>query len=152
MGDVSLSGIKQTITTILFGNIEGNATYKTAASIGISFGSDGTLSLDADKFSAALSDNPDEVLKAVKSLSTSLYNGLNVYVDTYTGTIKSIEDTISARIDEIKKQIEEVEARCDRQAELLQKRFNALEVLISQSNQTKNWLTQMADAMTKSKD
>ncbi|OPY60000.1 MAG: Flagellar hook-associated protein 2 [Syntrophorhabdaceae bacterium PtaU1.Bin034] len=146
MGDVSLSGIKQTITTILFGDIKGNETYKTAASIGISFGSDGTLSLDADKFSAALSDNPDEVLNAVKSLSTGLYNGLNVYADPYSGTIKSIEDTISTRIDEIEDQIEEVEARCDRQAELLQKRFSALEVLIAQSNQTQDWLEQMTNA------
>ena len=146
MGDSVLAGIKRTITTKLFAPIEGNSIYTTAKSIGISYASDGTVSLNADTFAAALSDNPDEVLNAVKTLSTNLYNALNVYVDPTTGTIQSIENTINARISDLTDQITSVEERCDRQAEVLKKQFSALETLISESSYTKNYLTQQVNA------
>ena len=146
MGDSVLSGIKRTITTNLFASIAGNSTYTTAKSIGISYATDGTVSLNTDTFAAALSDNPDEVLNAVKTLSTNLYSALNIYVDPTTGTIQSIQNAINSRIDDLTDQITSVEERCDRQAEVLKKQFSALETLISQSNYTKNFLTQQVDA------
>jgi len=149
-GDSVLSSVKRTITNTVFASIDGNSTYKTARSIGISFTSDGTLSLDTDTFSAALSDNPTEVLNAVKTLSTSLYDSLNIYVDPTTGTLQSIQDTISSRIGDLTEQISSIEDRCDKQAEILKKQFSALETLISQSSSTKNYLTQIVDSWNSS--
>jgi len=150
-GDSVLSGVKRTITNTVFASIDGNSTYKTAKSIGISFASDGTLSLDTDTFSSALSDNPTEVLNAVKTLSTNLYDSLNVYVDPTTGTLQSIQDVISSRIDDLTEQISSIEDRCDKQAEILKKQFSALETLISQSSSTKNYLTQIVDSWNSTK-
>jgi flagellar hook-associated protein 2 len=146
MGDSVLSGIKRTITTNLLAPIEGNSTYTTAKSIGISYATDGTVSLNTDTFAAALSDNPDEVLNAVKTLSTNLHSALSIYVDPTTGTIQSIQNSINSRISDLAEQITSVEERCDKQAEVLKKQFSALETLISQSNYTKNFLTQQVDA------
>ena len=61
MGNASLFTMKNTITNTLLENISGNSTYTTAASIGINFQSDGTVTLDSDTFAGALSANPTEV-------------------------------------------------------------------------------------------
>ena len=149
-GDSVLSGVKRTITTKVMAPIDGNSVYKTAKSIGISFSSDGTLGLDTDTFAAALSDNPTEVLNAVKTLSTNLYDSLNVYVDPITGTLQSIQSSISSRITDLTEQISSIEERCDKQAEILKKQFSALETLISESSSTKNYLTQVVDSWNSS--
>ncbi len=150
MGNASLFAMKGSIVNILLEEIPGNSTYTTAASIGIEFASDGSVSVDSDKFAAALSANPTEVLNAVKTLSTDLYNKVNVYVDPNTGMIKSIEDSINKQITNINDRLEAVDANCAQQAERLEKQYSALQVLLAQSNQTKSFLTNMINAMTNS--
>jgi len=150
MGNASLFTMKGTIVNILLEDIPGNSTYTTAASIGIEFASDGSVSLDSDKFAAALSANPTEVLNAVKTLSTDLYNKINVYVDPTTGMITSMTNSINEQITNIKKQLTAVDANCAQQAEQLQKQYDTLEVLLAQSNQTRSFLTTMINSMTNS--
>jgi flagellar hook-associated protein 2 len=152
MGNSTLLGIKHTITSILQTTISGNSQYTTAASIGISLESDGSLDFDTDTFAAALSDNPTEVLNAVQSLSDSLATALSVYVDPITGTLETIQSTTQTRIDTLEDKISDVEARYERKAEVLQKKYAALMTLLQQSSLTQNWLTQMVDSMTNSGD
>ena len=108
------------------------------------------MSLDSDTFAAALSANPTETLNAVKTLSTDLYNNLNVYVDPNTGTINSIENSINTQITNINTQLAAVDDNCAQQAQQLENEYNNLEVLLEQSNQTKTFLTEMVNSMTNS--
>jgi flagellar hook-associated protein 2 len=148
MGNATLCGIKSSIADTLLGNIKGNSTYTTAASIGITFGTDGTLSLDSSTFSAALSANPTETVNAIQSLSTALYTNLNAYVDPSTGILTSMQTSISDKITDDNTQLTQVEAQCAQQAQVLTNEFNNLEVVIEQANTTKTWLTDMVNAMT----
>jgi flagellar hook-associated protein 2 len=148
MGNTTLYGIKNSITTTLLGNIQGNSTYTTAASIGITFGTDGTLSFDSSTFSAALSANPTETVNAIQSLSTALYTNLNAYVDPSTGILTSLQTSISDKITDDKTQLTQVEAQCAQQAQVITNEFNNLEVVIEQANTTKTWLTDMINVMT----
>jgi flagellar hook-associated protein 2 len=148
MGNASLFDMKNTIVNTLLENIPGNSTYTTAASIGINFASDGSVSLDSDTFAAALSANPTEVQNAVQTLSTDLYNGLNVFVDPNTGTITSIENSINTQITNINTQLAAVDNNCAQQAQQLTNEYDNLEVLLEQSNQTQSFLTEMVDSMT----
>ena len=148
MGNASLFTMKNSMVNTLLENIPGNSTYTTAASIGINFASDGTVSLDSDTFAAALSANPTETLNAVKTLSTDLYNSLNVYVDPHTGTINSIETSINTQITNINTQLTAVDNNCAQQAQQLENEYNNLEVLLEQSSQTQNFITQMVNSMT----
>jgi flagellar hook-associated protein 2 len=152
MGNSTLAGIKRSITSMVQGTIEGNSTYTTATSIGITVTSTGTISLDADALAAALSDNPDEVINAVKSFSSSLYDKLDVYVDPNTGTLVSIQNSVQSRIDNLEDRIEDAEDRFARKAEVLSAKYAALEVLISESDMLSSYLTQIVDSMTKSSD
>ncbi len=148
MGNATLYGIKNSITTTLLGNIQGNSTYTTAASIGITFGTDGTLSFDSTTFAAALSANPTETVNAIQSLSTALYTNLNAYVDPSTGILTSLQTSISDKITDDNTQLTQVEAQCAQQAQVITNEFNNLEVIIEQANTTKTWLTDMVNAMT----
>jgi flagellar hook-associated protein 2 len=148
MGNPTLYGIKNSITTTLLGNIEGNSTYTTADSVGITFGTGGVLSLDSDTFSAALSANPTEVTNVIQSLSTALYTNLNAYVDPTTGTLTSLQSSISSKITEDNTQLTQVEAQCAQQAQAITTEYNNLEVVIEQANTTKTWLTDQINALT----
>jgi flagellar hook-associated protein 2 len=152
MGNATLAAIKSSIDDTLLGSISGNSTYKTADSIGIEFGTngstDGTISLDSNTFSAALSANPTEVINAIKSISASLYTNLNGYVDPTTGTLTSLQSSISDKITSINQQLTQVDERCSKQAQVLQNEYNNLEVAIENSNNTKTFLTDMVNAMT----
>ena len=150
MGNATLYNIKNSITSTLFETITGNSTYTTGASIGINFGSDGSLSLDSTKFSAALSANPTETINAIKTLSSDLYKNMNVYVDPTTGTINSLETSINDKMTSITAQLKAVDDRCAQQAQVLSDEYNNLEVLLSQSDSTKTFLTDMQNSMTNS--
>jgi len=148
MGNGNLFTMKNTIVNTLLENIPGNSTYTTAGSIGIDFASDGTVSLDSDTFDAALSANPTEVQNAVQTLSTDLYNSLNVYVDPTTGTINSIENSVNSQITNINTQLTAADNNCAQEAQQLDNEYTNLELLLEQSSQTQNFLTQMMDTMT----
>ena len=150
MGNASLFTMKNTIVNTLLENIKGNSTYTTAASIGINFQSDGTVTLDSDTFAGAMSANPTEVVNAVKTLSSDLYNNLNVYVNPNTGTINSIETSTNSQINNINTQLTAVDNNCAQQAQQLENEYSALETLLEQSNETKTFLTDMENSATNS--
>jgi flagellar hook-associated protein 2 len=148
LGDINLSTIRNKISSIVFAEVSGNETYKTLSSIGISFAKDGSLSVTTGTLNNALSTNGEETLNVLKTFSDSLYSTLNVYVDPYTGTLNTIKKSIQSSMANIDKRITEANERIDRERVIMEKKFNALEVLISQSNSIKNWLTQQTDYMT----
>ncbi len=150
MGDANLTAIKKSVVNTLLENIPGNTTYTTAQSIGINFASDGSVSLNADTLAAALSSNPTETMNAVKTLSSDLYKNLSVYVNPITGTIQSIETSTNNQMTSITAQLKSVDDRCAQQAQALSDEYNQLEVLLSQSNSTKTFLTYMENSMTNS--
>jgi flagellar hook-associated protein 2 len=148
MGDINLSTVRQTISTAVFSEVIENTTYTTASSIGITFGSNGTLSINTSTLTTALSTNREETLNVLKGLSDSLYDKLNLFVDPYTGTFTYIKHSLEDTISNLEDRIAQLNERFEREAEALERRFAALELLISKSNLTKNWLTQQTDYMS----
>jgi|GEM_PF-359793 len=146
LGDVNLSSIKDSITDALFAETSSNTLYKTLSSAGITFASDGTISMDTDALKKALLNNRTDVVNLLKNFGTSLYDKMNVYVDPYTGTLKDITETIQNEITSLNTRLAEMDERFERQADLMRKRYNALESLISQSNTIKTFLTNTSDA------
>jgi len=108
------------------------------------------LSLDSNTFTTALTANPTEVDNVLKSISSTLYDKLNTYADPYTGTFKTIQQTIQDSIDHANDTISTLNEKYDREQAVLEKQYNDLEVLISSSTSTSNWLTQQTALMTKS--
>ncbi|HVJ05291.1 MAG TPA: flagellar filament capping protein FliD [Candidatus Saccharimonadales bacterium] len=69
---------------------DGNATFKTLGSLGISMGNDGTLSLDSSKFASALNDNFSDVQSFFQSTdSSSFAQSFTSLMDEMTDLSKS---------------------------------------------------------------
>ena len=147
-GDVNLLTVRNNINSTIFTEVSGNSVYKTASSIGINFQKDGTISLDSTTFASALSTNKQDVVNVLKAMSDALYDKMNMYVDPYTGTLASIQTSITERMSHIDDQITALNARYTKQTEQLQERYNALEVQMNSSTILKNWLTQQTAYMT----
>ena len=148
-GDVNLNMVRQSIVSLAYTEVGENSTYKTLSSIGITFGKDGSLSIDRSKFSSALTSNRQEVTNILRTFSDSLYDRLNVLIDPYTGTLTSIKTGIENQLSRIEEKIKEMEKRFEREKEVLEKKYAALELLISESNLLKNWMTNQIKAMFK---
>ncbi|MBA4416611.1 MAG: hypothetical protein C0392_01680 [Syntrophus sp. (in: bacteria)] len=146
LGDVNLATIKNNITNALFAETSSNTLYKTLSSAGIAFAGNGTISMDTDALKKALLNNRGDVVTLLKNFGTSLYDKMNVYVDPYTGTLKDITESVQNEITSLNSRLAEMDARFERQADLMRKRYNALESLISQSNTLKTFLTNTSDA------
>jgi flagellar hook-associated protein 2 len=146
LGDVNLAAIKDNITNALFAEANSNAIYKSLSAAGISFASNGTISMDTDAIKKALSNNRMDVVTLLKNFGTSLYESMNVYVDPYTGTLKRVTESIQNEITSLNARLAEMDQRFERQADLMRKRYNALESLISQSNTLKTFLTNTSEA------
>jgi flagellar hook-associated protein 2 len=146
-GDVNLNMVRQSIVSLAYTEVSENSTYKTLSSIGINFGKDGTLKLDTSKFSSALTSNREEVINVLRTFGDSLYDKLNVLIDPYTGTLTSIKTGIENELSRIDEKIGELEERFEREKEVLEKRYAALELLISESNLLKGWMENQVKAM-----
>ncbi|HPU29289.1 MAG TPA: flagellar filament capping protein FliD, partial [Syntrophorhabdaceae bacterium] len=85
MGDINLQMVRNNINDVVFQEVEGNSTYTTASSIGLTFSKDGTLSLNTTTFSDALSANRTEVINVLTQLGDTLKTNMNVYVNPFTG-------------------------------------------------------------------
>ena len=147
-GDVNLTAVRDTIDATLFAEVSGNSVYKTASDIGIHFQKDGTISLDSSALTSALSTNREDVVNVLKALSNSLYDKMNMYVDPYTGTMTSIQTSITDQMSHIDDRIKDLNARYTKETDQLQQRYNALEVQMNSSTILKNWLTQQTAYMT----
>ncbi|HOV89817.1 MAG TPA: flagellar filament capping protein FliD [Syntrophorhabdaceae bacterium] len=152
MGDTSLHIVRDSILDAIFAEIDGNTTYKTASSIGFTFNSDGTLTLNTTTLSDALISNKTEVLNVLTELGNTLKTSMNLYIDPYTGTLAQVEKSINETISNIDNRIDELNERYARETERLEKKYSSLELLISSSNLMKNWLTQQAEYMRKSNE
>jgi len=146
-GDVTLTTVQNMIRSASFTEVTENSTYKTLSSIGITFGSAGTLSVDTTKLTSALTANRGEVENVLKAVSDTLYDNLDVYVDPLTGTLTSIENSIQNRVSDIDKRLTALDEKYEKKTEALEKKYNALEVLMAKSTSIRNWLTQQVEAM-----
>ncbi|HEY3277219.1 MAG TPA: flagellar filament capping protein FliD [Syntrophorhabdaceae bacterium] len=148
-GDSTLAQVKRNISNAVFSTVTGNSTFTNASSIGITYAKNGTLSVDTDKLSSAMSTNSEETTGVLKNLSDKLYTSLNGYVDPASGTLVALTKTLQSEMDGIDTRISDLEARYERERVVMEARFNALEQLINTSNSTKSWLTQQASIMNK---
>jgi flagellar hook-associated protein 2 len=151
IGDINLSVAKDAILKALFADVEDNAIYKNLINIGVSFSKDGTVTIDPSKLTTSLTTNRGETINVLKQFSNNLNDSLGMYIDPNTGTLVSIKNGIQDDIDAIDERISDFEDRLARERESMEKKFNALEVLITTNDLTKQWLTQQVDLMSKSK-
>lgn len=144
LGNSTLMNIRSQLAMTLTNVVSGNsATLNTLAAIGIQMQADGTLQVNSGTLSAALNNQPDQ--------AASLFDGtsgygtkLNSLLTGYLGS-GGLLDNINSSLTQQGKQLDQQQSSLDDRMQSVQKRymaqFTALDVTMSQMNQTSTFLT-----------
>lgn len=115
---------------------------KTLSSLGISFSKtgDGSLTLDADKLTAAIANDPNAVANLAVEVGKSFDAELNKIVGT-GGKIQLSTDSLKLNVREVEKRQEALELRLQSIEARYRAQFSALDVTISKLNSLSSSLT-----------
>lgn len=111
--------------------------------------SDGTLVLDATKFDAAMTANPEKI-RAAFTGDTGFAGKLQTMVGTYIGKEGSLtrrSDTLNAQVKDITSQRTALDKRMESVGARYKAQFVALDSMISQMNTTSSYLSQQLAAL-----
>jgi len=148
-GDSTLRALQTSMRSIA-GKIvsNGDSKYTTLASIGVTTGRDGQLSIDSTKYNAAVSADYEGVstLLAGKTDGTGAMANFTAGIEKYVssdGTLSAKVKSYTAQSANYTKQIAGMQTRLDKYTEILNAQYSALEQTMSSLKSQGNSLTAM---------
>ncbi len=142
----TLQGLLHSTITTTPADISG-ATYETLSSLGISFKTDGTLSLDETKLTKAIDADFTEVTRSLNAFGGAMED-LADQVTRFDGLLTNRTDGLSATISQLAKQRTSMEYHLTQTEKRLRAQFTALDALMGQLTTTSNYLTQQLANLT----
>lgn len=151
-GDSSLRAIQTQLRSLVSNTVGGSPTdFNSLAFLGITTSQDGTLTINATKETAALTNRLDDVANlfssgdgVAKRLDTTISSIVNS-----GGVLQTREQTLNDRLKKLGDQQIALDKRIDDFTTRYQKQFTSLDTLVSQLNKTGDFLTQQLDAASK---
>lgn len=126
----------------------GDGSVTSLFDLGLQFNQDGTISIDSNTLSSAISSNPDGVQSFFLGDSTKGVTGfadqLNNYLLTLTsdtGQVAAEENSAQSKIDDLNQQIQDDNTRLDEKYATLTQQFVQLDQYMSQETSMSNYLT-----------
>ena len=141
-GNPTLRRVQSTLQQALQGSssnpyqFSGNP-LRSVGEFGIELGSDGKLSLNQTELTEALDTDPFNVREFLSGDGTqlgaasSMVQAIDPFIESVTGIMAGIDETLQDRIQSFETQIERMQERLDRREELLVQRFSRLESSIA---------------------
>ena len=148
-GNDILRNAQQTLSRLVFDTTTTtDGSTQRLSDIGISFkGTDGKLTLDADKLAAAIDKNPE----AVANLASAVGTSFNTSVDRIVGTggqIQSSTDGMRLSIKSLESRQEVLTLRLETVEARYRTQFAALDTLMSNMSSVSTYLTQNLASLT----
>jgi flagellar hook-associated protein 2 len=150
MGDSTLASLQRQLASVIV-SVIGEGEIVSAAAIGISTTTDGSLSVNEEKLREKLSESFDDVASFFAgpgSLADQLRVVADTYVDTVDGLLVTRIEGTNASISDLDEQIERAEDRLTTFEENLVRQFAALESAISGLQQQSTFLSQYLTTLT----
>ena len=145
MGDALLSGVQNQVRSALYSIVNtGSSTYNSLASIGITTGSDGTLSVNQATLSAALTSNftaVSQLFSGTTGVATSLNTQITAAltaggsIDSRSKTLVQQENALTQQSDQLSKQMADLTSSLTQQ-------YASLNTLLSSLQSTSSYLSQ----------
>jgi hypothetical protein len=130
--------LRQVLAAALGIVIDGNKTFSTPVSVGVSAGRDGLLVLDPTILKGALESHRDETAAVLKSLANSFYENISLYVDPRI--LARFSELLGIGVaDKADRSRKESERRWKEDKELLEKRFLELNLILEESVKLRDW-------------
>jgi flagellar hook-associated protein 2 len=146
LGDIAVQSVQQQLQSIVGGNAgpAGNA-FGLLSQIGVSIGSDGTLTVDSSKLNSALQQNPGAVqglFSGSSGIGTRLDSLLNTTIGA-GGVISAKTTALQTEIDSMTTQLNALSARSTQLTAQYNKQFNAMDSVVAAYKNTSSLLTQL---------
>lgn len=122
--------------------------FNSLAYLGISTNQNGTISLDTEQLSEAVSSNFDD-LSSLFASDSGVATKMDALLDTFLqsgGTIDVKENFLQTELSEIAQDRIDLQARLDKIEERVRAQFTALDILVAQLNQTGTFLQDQLSA------
>ncbi len=136
--------LRQVLAAALGIFIEGNKTFNTPGSVGISAGRDGMLLLDPTVLKNALESNREETGAVLKSLATSFYDNIGLFVDPRI-LARFAELIGHGEAERAGRSGKEGERRWKKEKDSLEKRFLELGLVIEESGKLREWFMNLVE-------
>ncbi|WP_046382131.1 flagellar filament capping protein FliD [Pseudomonas veronii] len=155
LGDSTTRRISTELSSDLYTAI-GSGTFSYLSQLGISLEVDGTLQIDEDTLTSAITDNIDAVSEFfIGSDGTSGFIGqmtddLDNYLDEDSGLIVARTDSLESKLEQLEERYAEKQALIDSEMARWTDEFTQLDTLISSLNSTSDYLTTQFDALNSS--
>lgn len=154
MGDTNVSIIADRIKNIFANTVNQDATFKTLRNIGISSEDDGTLTIDSEKLSTALSTDFDSVEELFRKSPTGLAPRMDDYLKDLTSPLTGATDrrisALDTAIQNTQSRIDDMTERLAAKKEMLLAKFTKMESMVKSFNNQSSFLTNQINSLTKS--
>ncbi|MCH9670895.1 MAG: flagellar filament capping protein FliD [Gammaproteobacteria bacterium] len=147
LGDSATRGLDNALRREL--GVQGSGPIGSLAELGIATTTDGTLSVDLGRLNDALSQDLEgitELLTSSEGLGARLHSVISDFLGPQ-GVFEAREEAISARLDVIDAQRQAIARRMSSREQSLTAQFSAMDALVSQLQDTSNFLTQQFNAL-----
>jgi flagellar hook-associated protein 2 len=160
-GDSAINSLRREIRSIIISTLGVDATtsYNRLSQVGVSFKSDGTLSLDSTALNTAISANFNKVAKLFSGTGVSTdslgLHGFAYQLNTVLTTATGIDGSITNRKSSLQSDVSRLQARAEQEQlrlaglqQMYQKQYTALDRTVSSLNSMASYLTNQFDAMS----
>jgi len=145
MGDVTLRGIKSTLTSLILQKVDLPEGFNALTFIGISLQKDGTLTFEKEVFLEKLSSEPENTTSLLQKVSTNLKEYLDKLTTPFAGLLNLKTGLLERQIERINEQIDRQQYLIEKEKERLRQQFLALEEALAQLKSLSDWLSRQID-------
>jgi len=129
-GELNVRNLLEIQRSSLTGATSATGIFKSGAEVGLKTNRDGTLSLDATAFQAALDKDPAAVQSVFTSISEKVSKSVLSITSSGSGELAKIIQGVDAQNARLTQQISTTQSRLDKRKQALQTQFANLETMI----------------------
>ncbi|MDU0344349.1 flagellar filament capping protein FliD [Microbacterium sp. KSW2-29] len=145
-GDSTVRSLRAALASAVQSPVDG----VSPSTIGITVDKAGVLSFDADRFAAAMADDPEAVQSVFAAVSARVQATTTQYSDKYNGLVTQRITGQQGEVKTLEKQVERMDLRLDMRRATLERTYAAMEVRLSGLQSRSDWLTSQLSALTPS--
>jgi flagellar hook-associated protein 2 len=164
-GDSTINSLRREIRSIITSTlgVDSTTSYNRLSQVGVSFKSDGTLSLTTTTLNTAISANFNKVASLFSgtgdSTDSSTSQGFAYQLNTLLTSATGIDGLITNRKSSLQSEIRRLQARADQEQlrladlqQMYQRQYTALDRTVASLNSMSSYLTNQFDAMSNARN
>lgn len=143
-GDSTVRALRGALASAVQAPVDGTSP----STIGISFDKSGVMQFDAEKFAAAMAEDPDKTQAVFSQIAGRVEDVAKQYSDKYDGLLTTRITGQETEVRDLKKQVERWDIRLEQRRNALERTYSQLEVQLSSLQSQSSWLSSQLAGLT----